>query len=392
MKKITWFSLLTVVLCAALTALSALVVCPKCGYEQPAGAMKCSHCGAALPKTETVIKKTTAPIKPTWTIAADEDWKKATEAASQNKLWLAWFYARNAYALNVIAENAHSDRATTLISLTENLEKQLRAATTPCPSCLGTGHTNVHIKASSGREQIIHSETTICSRCNGTKTLPVVVRADVLNHARAQIKREYDALQKDRGWNAIENVWLPPDLARDLTLRERVQLLHALGSPCLDCAGMGNSACTKCDGAGWVKCSNMECVAGTMPCPDCNGTGKPNLKAARAATTTTTSSRYVSAGMYCQTCSGTGRVTCRICKGQASLVCPTCNGRAVLVCKTCNGNGQNPICTVCKGDGTMPCNQCRGTGKIRDAACSACNGEGKLLCTTCKGVGRAPRR
>lgn len=392
MKKNVWFALLAVVLCAALTVLGAMIICPKCGYEQPENAAICSHCGAALPKPPPKIT-TEKPItvKPTWLIAANDDRHKATDASAHQQWWLAWFYARNAYALNTMTESTNSARAVQLTGMMENFEKQVRSSTTTCPLCRGTGHTDVHIKTSSGRDQVMHSDSKLCERCNGAGTLPVVVRADLLNHSRAQIKRDYDALQKDRGWEAVEGAWLPPDLARDLSLKERVQLLRALGSPCLDCAGMGILACTKCDGAGWIKCSNLDCVSGTMPCPDCNGTGKPNLKAARAAATTTTSTRYASMGAFCQTCSGTGRIVCRICKGQASLVCQSCNGHAVLVCKTCNGNGQNPICSTCKGDGVIVCRRCQGTGKIREAVCPDCKGEGETLCSNCKGVGRVAK-
>src|ERR1039457_3181284 len=34
MKRKTWLSMLAVGICAALTALGALLTCPKCGYEQ----------------------------------------------------------------------------------------------------------------------------------------------------------------------------------------------------------------------------------------------------------------------------------------------------------------------------------------------------------------------
>ncbi|MCX7005755.1 MAG: hypothetical protein NTY53_00600 [Kiritimatiellaeota bacterium] len=390
MNKRMWFAVLTLVLCAVITVLGAVLTCPKCGYEQTEGTEKCTHCGADLPKPPPkVVQEVVKAVKPTWALSADEDWRKSSEAATQKKLWLAWFYARNAYTLNMMHEGTNSSRATKLISLQEGYEKQLRSSTITCPRCKGTGRADIHIKMSSGREQIIHNDSSHCKLCDGAKSLPIIIRADVLNHARAQVKRDYDALQKDRSWTSLNGVWLPADLAHDLTLKERVQLLRTLGSPCVDCAGMGASACTKCDGAGWTKCSNMECESGTMPCTDCKGTGTPTKKA-----TTSGSSRgqYTSIGSFCQTCAGTGRVTCRVCKGASTLPCQACNSKAVMVCKTCNGNGQNPICSNCKGDGTMPCARCRGAGKIRDAVCTECNGEGQMMCANCKGVGRVPKR
>ena len=396
MKKISWFAVLVLLLIATVVVVAAMVICPKCGYEQPADATTCSHCGAVLPKQPAQpTLPTTAPVKTSWITAADEDWRKANEAATQNKAWLAWFYARNAYALNMMSETTNSARAVKLTGLMESFERFLRATTQPCPLCQGTGHGEEHFKTSDGRDQVIRSHTKLCPRCNGAGALPAVIRADLLNHNRAQIKRDYDALQKDHGWVSIEEVWVRPEQAEGLAPKDRVQLLHALGSPCLDCAGMGILACTKCDGAGWIKCSNMECIAGMMPCTDCGGTGKPNKKAAMAVASQSSSSRSrsgsVSLGSFCQTCNGTGRVTCRTCKGQAAMTCTMCNGKSILVCKYCNGTGQNPLCTTCKGEGLLTCQHCRGAGNVKNVSCPDCKGLGQIICGNCKGVGRVPR-
>jgi len=393
MKKKMWVSLLIMLLGITVAVLATVLICPKCGYEQPEGTTLCNHCGAALPQLASNPALNPAiPISNTlWTKVADEDWRKANEANAQSKVWLAWFYTRNAYALNMMSENTNSARAIKLTSLMVNLEKYLRVTTTPCPLCQGSGHSDIHIKMSDGHDQVLHSNSTLCKRCGGAGTLPATVRADVLTHARVEIKRNYDALQKDRGWVNLEDLWLRPELAEGLASKDRAQLLRALGSPCLDCAGMGILACTKCDGAGWIKCSNMECVSGLMPCTDCNGTGKPNKKAAMTVASQSSKSRYVSLGSFCQTCDGTGRVTCRVCKGQASLPCTTCNGKSVLVCKYCNGTGQNPLCPTCKGDGLISCPHCRGAGKYQGITCPDCKGAGQIMCHNCKGVGRMPK-
>jgi hypothetical protein len=387
MKRNTWFALLAVILCAALTGLGALLTCPKCGYEQTEGTEKCTHCSAALPKVPVkVAPDAVKVVKPTWAIAADDDWRKAGEVAAAKKLWLAWFYARNAYTLNMMTEGTNSSRASNLVSLMLGYEKRLSSSAVTCPLCKGTGHADIRIKLTSGREQVMHSDSVRCKFCDGAGTLGVFVRADLLNHDRAQVKRDYDALQKDRGWSGLSGVWLPEDLTKDLTLKDRVQLMRTLGSPCLDCAGLGKLACIKCDGAGWAKCSNGECTSGYAPCADCGATGKPTKK------TATTSGRYTSMGSFCPTCGGTGHSLCRTCKGAAHLACTVCTGKAIQVCKTCSGAGQNPVCTQCRGDGTLACNRCRGAGKIRNAPCTDCSGEGLVLCSNCKGVGRVSRR
>lgn len=393
MRRKLWFALLALCACAVITAVGALLTCPKCGYEQVEGTAKCTHCGADLPKPAPKASvEAGRVVKPTWALAADEDWHKATAAVTAQKLWLAWFYAHNAYTLNMMTDGTNSTRATQLVGLMEGYEKRLGVSSVTCPLCKGSGHADVHIKSSNGRDLVMHSDSAICKFCEGAGTLRVFVRADLLNHDRAQVKRDYDALQKDRGWAGINGLWLPQDLTKDLTLKERVQLMHTLGSPCLDCAGLGRFACIKCDGAGWTKCSNTDCDSGYVPCPDCGGSGKPNQKAAVAAASGSgRAGKYVSMGTFCQTCGGTGHSVCRICKGAAHLACPACNGKAIQVCKTCTGTGQNPICMQCRGDGALVCSHCRGTGKIRDVPCTDCAGEGQILCPMCKGIGRVRR-
>jgi DnaJ-class molecular chaperone len=388
MRRKWWSALLVLFLCAVFTALGALLTCPRCGFEQPEGTTKCIHCGAELPvPPPKVATEAVTPGKPLWGLAADDDWRKSSEAATTRRLWLAWFYARNAYALNMMTEETNSTRAASLVSLMEGYEKRLSISALNCPLCKGTGHADVHVKFTSGRDQVIHSDSALCKFCGGAGTLTVFVRADLLNFGRAQVKREYDALQKDRGRTSLAGLWLPKELTKDLALKDRVQLMRAMGSPCLDCAGLGKLACTKCDGAGWTKCSNMGCESGYVTCPDCGGTGQPTKKS-----TSSTSGKYTAMGSFCQTCNATGLVICRVCKGAARLSCQACNGRAIQVCKTCNGSGQNPACTQCRGDGTIVCSRCRGAGTIRNAPCTDCNGAGLVLCPTCRGVGRVTRR
>jgi hypothetical protein len=395
---------LAIIAGAAIVAQAAIFTCPKCSYEQPENATQCSHSGAALPKLPPVpVAPQPVALGPTvWTTMADDNWRKASEVTEQSKLWLGWFYARNAYALNRMVEETNSTRNVRLVGLVKTLEKHLRPATQPCPLCVGNGKMPRYVKMSDGRQQMIPNAQT-CPRCNGARTLPAINRADVLAHNRDQVKRDYDALQQDRGWMSVEDVWLPPNLATNLALKERAQLLHILGSPCLNCAGMGIHACIKCDGAGWIKCSKTECISGTTPCTDCDGTGKavPGKPSAKH-------------GGYCRTCSSLGRITCKTCKGNASLICPTCAGRDEQVCKICGGSGQNALCSTCKGEGLRMCTTCKGngyrkcttcsgSGKQKNITCANCKGVGQiectdckkvgqLLCTNCKGVGRVAKR
>jgi len=367
---------------------AALFSCPKCGYEQPEGTTKCSHCGATLTPV-TIATNTpvvTSPaVRTAWSAAAEEEFRKAQAAARQNRTWLAWFYARNAVALNTLAGATKAVLEADLVKALEQLERALRSTEAKCPACDGTGRREMKIKMSDGRLQTMNSDSLVCVRCGGSGRLPSVRMPDILNHQRAQVARDYDALQKDRNWVALSGVWLSPELAAGLTLSNRVAVIQALGSTCLNCAGMGILACARCEGAGYLKCSNGDCVMGTMTCPDCGGTGAPKKADHSSGRNTLVSS-------FCKTCQATGRITCKTCRGRAVLPCATCQGKMALVCKVCNGSGQNPECTKCHGCGLVACTRCKGTGKNRDTPCPDCQGQGQLLCATCQGAGKVSRR
>ena len=381
-------SLLLVVLLAAVGAIeAALLSCPKCGYEQAEGATKCSHCGAVIVAVTVITNPpvaTPAETRTPWSGAAEGDFHLAKAAASQNRIWLAWFYARNAIALNTLAGETKAVRETDLVKALEQLERTLRSTEIKCPACDGTGRRETKIKMSDGRLQTINANSLLCLRCGGSGLLPAVRMPDVLNHQRAQVARDYEARQQDRNWTPLAGVWLPPELAAGLTLSNRVAVLHALGSACLNCAGMGILACAKCEGAGYIKCPNGDCLMGTTTCPDCGGTGSPKK--------TDQGNRNVLISTYCKTCQATGRIICKTCRGKASLSCSTCQGKTALVCKACSGTGQNPECVKCRGSGLIACTHCKGTGKYRDATCPDCQGQGNALCTTCQGVGKGARR
>jgi len=377
-----------VCLLAAVTVIqAALFSCPKCGYEQPEGATKCSHCGAALtpPVAATNQPVVTPPaVRTAWANAAEAEFNKAKAAGLQGKSWLAWFYTRNALALNTLSGETKAVREADLVKAQKQVERTLCSTEVKCPVCDGSGRRAVKVRMSDGRMQAMSSDSLLCLRCGGSGRLPAVRMSDALNHERAQAARDYTALQQDRNWVGLSGVWLPPDLASGLTLSNRVAIIQALGSPCLNCAGMGVLACTRCEGTGYLKCSNGDCVMGTVTCPDCGGSGTPKKTDRFNRGTLVTS--------FCNTCQGTGRITCKTCRGKAFLPCPVCQGKTALVCKVCNGSGQNPECTKCHGGGLIACTHCKGTGKYRGETCPECQGQGEILCSTCQGVGRVSRR
>ncbi|MCX6997915.1 MAG: hypothetical protein NTV49_12720 [Kiritimatiellaeota bacterium] len=389
MKRKIFLLLLAVLLAAVNVIQAALRSCSKCGYEQAEDATKCSHCGAALaPLTIITNEPVATPVttRAPWASAAEEEFNLAKAAAPQNRIWLAWFYARNAAALNTLAGETRPVREADLMKALGQLEVVLRSTQVKCPACDGTGRRETKIKMSDGRIQTINSNSQLCLRCGGSGLLPAMRMPDILNHQRAQVARDYDALQQDHNWTPVTGVWLPPELAANLTLSNRVAVLRALGSACLNCAGMGIMACAKCEGAGYIKCSSGDCLMGTTTCPDCGGSGSPKKtnQGARGGTTMIS--------IYCTTCQATGRVVCKICRGKASLSCNTCMGKTALVCKACSGTGQNPECVKCRGGGLMDCIRCKGSGKYRDDTCPACQGQGNVLCTTCQGIGKVSRR
>lgn len=69
---------------------------------------------------------------------------------------------------------------------------------------------------------------------------------------------------------------------------------------------------------------------------------------------------------WCETCSGTGRISCGACWG----------GQHKPVCPDCLGNGQDI-------DG-QTCRRCNGTGKITPQSCPFCGNS--MPCPVCANV------
>ncbi|MDZ4197721.1 MAG: hypothetical protein U1E27_00385, partial [Kiritimatiellia bacterium] len=93
----------------------------------------------------------------------------------------------------------------------------------------------------------------------------------------------------------------------------------------------------------------------------------------------------------CTACNSTGKRTCSTCEGKGFLVCAPCQGRGEILCARCGGSGQNATCNRCTGSGLADCTACRGTGVYRNEICAVCKGDRVLLCRTCNGAGRALR-
>lgn len=121
-----------------------------------------------------------------------------------------------------------------------------------------------------------------------------------------------------------------------------------LDTPCETCRGYGYLVCSDCplcggcQGIGVVPCTL--CQSGRVPCRQCGGTSKIEVRRGRFFIRTLEE--------RCTVCSN-GTVECPACKGTLSLTCPSCHGAKRV-----------GICSHCKGTQHISCTQCAGSGRV----------------------------
>ncbi|MBN1671299.1 MAG: hypothetical protein JXR37_09715 [Kiritimatiellae bacterium] len=390
-KKIpSWGVVAAVLFCCLCAALGAVLVCPKCGHEYEPGASVCPHCQAELPAAEPAAataadEAVVAEPAP----AAGEEGQLEEETAAREFLtasqyyekkeyWLAYFFGRNAMALNaLVSEARRGARYGQLLRLVENCRAKLRHVQRTCPVCGGTGQKTVQMLSLDGTPSQQKVFGPSCPCCMGDGYLRAWRSTSKIKLDQAKYLREYVHIQKRRGFEQLSDIWLPPPVKARLTVRSTVAMKKAFGSPCPACAGLGFSACTACGGAGKTKCSNPGCVGGEQVCPVCGGSGKER-----------TTVRNTPLTRVCPRCTGSGRVVCDTCRGKTWLPCDPCKGTGKQLCTQCDGTGELPMCSRCEGQGLTTCSRCNGTGTDQGAPCPQCHGEGVVMCKSCQGWGR----
>ncbi|MFO7871803.1 MAG: zinc-ribbon domain-containing protein [Kiritimatiellia bacterium] len=314
----------------AVSALAQIVICPKCGYENTAGAETCRHCGAELPGAGSSGggRDAEAGVRPSRAFldveVVEREARSGVKHLNSGDVYMARLLLRNATALNMLTPaGAGEDVAGVML-------KKLRES---------------EIKAG-----LLGKESRLSGSMLGR------VRE---NMARAA--KRFTMLQRSKKFVPVGGAWIPSNIERDLSTRQAVLLKRSIADFCFACGGVGRVKCPTCGGRGTVKCPNPECREGTVRVAVQGQLTKSKLINTRK----------------CPVCNGTGTVSCE-----------ECNGIGTILCAKCRGTGERPLCDKCGGQGYLKCPKCSGTGVEDGEVCEECGGEGIVVCTSCNGDGR----
>ncbi len=371
------FAVLTWCCCAT----AALSICGKCGYENQADALFCSHCGtsvrgdgdAAEEDADVTPEPAEAPAKAAPEVLSadtvDGDMQAASRSLARKKGWLALFYCENATALNLVAR-ADTNRSDRILGVHAACEQAIRADARACPACGGSGSVARELDTVSSKgERIQHTGPGVsCATCGGNGAIRGKASLAQLAYEYGQASKEYELSRQSLRWVPVGRAWVPPECDGKLNARQIATLKRTVATRCQRCLGFGQITCDECKGAGRMKCPNKKCRNGTIE--RVTQQGLANEKRSKGAGTPSL------------------RVTCDVCAGAGAIRCAACAGRGSIACSICGGTGKRPVCRTCDGEGLRLCSKCRGTGTYRDAPCDACGACGAILCNSCRGDGR----
>jgi len=363
---------LAVFLAACLAAGAALVICPKCGYENAEAGKPCVHCGAALPKPppppETAGAAGKRPgavrpgLPPVEAGAVEEEIALGRQHLAEGSPELARLLFRNAAALALLSDPASLETGgDAILELLRACEPSGMSVPVPCPDCGGTGKRAMQRAGADGRASLLDGLGRTCEKCEGSGTVMAFGSIAERKYARGRAEREYAVLQRGRRMEPAGRAWAPAGTAARLTVEQSAMLRRATSAPCPECMGFGRTDCGACRGGGRVKCPERGCEDGMIEVKTRSSWSKTPL---------------------------TRREKCRTCRGLGLVRCSRCDGKGSFVCEKCNGSGERGTCASCGGEGCGPCRRCGGTGRHRDAECAACGGRGVALCEACRGDGR----
>lgn len=363
---------MAMVICIAIYA-EQVIICPKCGYENPETAKACNHCDAKLPEKEqieTIHKKSfntdlwvgSKPGHLNPQVVEDEI-SIGKEWMSKAETDVAYFFFRNALALNLLTD-AESGK-TFGEQIVELINKCSSAGVTkkvPCDTCSGTGKGTAKFVSMKGEVSYMETPGRPCEACGGTgyliKSISVTDKMQTLGRA----KNKFTTLQKGRRFIQMGEAWIPIGLEQFLTIHQQVALRRAVAASCAKCMGIGKVECPECKGTGTIKCTNPQCRNGIVEVESGGGLGSKTKL--------------------------TRKEKCPVCKGKAMINCLKCSGIGSILCPVCNSTGERAVCSTCGGQGLIQCTKCKGSGTIRNVPCEACRGIGVVICNKCNGDGR----
>jgi len=367
----------------------AVSICGSCGYECSDDARFCSHCGGGIEvegRKSDVGDQGDASVQedisagefgaedgqvrlaPVRVESVKAEMREAQKYAKQGRVELGELFARNAFALNMLAGDDHDKlRSKSMIKFLKSCEVKAKNGRRVCPECRGSGKAVMSAHTLGDRTVKFEAAGMRCKRCGGTGKIRGQLTMDERKYRLGTSMEEYRTLQNSRGMVPEGLVWIPAAIATGLDVRQRVVLKRALPPVCSRCMGLGRIDCSTCKGTGIVECRAKGCRDGYVE----SESGVTRLGGS--------SSRSERAGI---------RAKCKECGGSGVISCKKCSGIGNLLCKSCNGSGRAKICDKCSGKGLNTCRRCGGTGIYRDKACSYCRETGSIECSSCGGTGR----
>jgi|GEM_PF-1469792 len=367
--------------CLAWSASGELLICPKCKYENDSGNVSCSYCGEAFPNSpgpatisngEAIPSLADAPVPalaiPRKTANIDpavirKELDTANAYLEKNLPWMAFFYAENAMALNMIS-TGDTDLADRFPAIIRQCEKKIRTAPRKCPFCKGSGKTRqtVEMVGLDGQTSSHTAAEKPCQICGGRGTVSGQADQSALVKGYTQTIKQYSVIRMSEKWVPLGQAWIPGNLDGQLSPEQMAFIRRTIGGSCPDCIGFGKVSCSRCGGTGKNRCTAAGCKDGFV------------------------SKKLV--GLMTKTHYSFKKEPCPKCKGTAIVTCTECEGSAIATCQACNGTGKLPICPECHGQGLSACNKCDGSGKFSGGTCPACEGNRRKLCSMCGGDGR----
>lgn len=386
---------------AAFAVAQEMVICPQCGHEAQPGATVCRHCHAVLPAPRPERRQAERPqVLPPSPQAQANAQKGALAAAktaeclrearqlSKDQPAVALGYYQNALALRRLCAPAPSSGkkpADEIVEGNRAMLARLQRGWVSCRACKGTGEKQMVLRKRDGRDN--KGPVGKCPACNGRGGHEGWLPADRVEALVLQGRGEFERQRIAAGDVKVGQAFLPPQLAEQLTNRERALVMTANPRPCPACGITGRQVCAACKGTGFTRCTAQGCQNGRLT--EKRKTVHGVVKATRM---------NEGADDLCAVCDGTGEVPCRI-----------CGGRGSVPCKKCGGSGAAPMCRKCMGTGIVTCGKCKGNGLEKgmrrqqgdsslaygkdsqgspgENVCPECRGEGVVMCPTCGGDG-----
>lgn len=371
--------------CFFCSAVFAITVCGRCGYENSDDARFCSHCGGRfggkpgvvdsvgadkVAAGETKVAGDAGSSGQKSLIEVDDvvaEMRKAREYSRQGRIELAELFARNALALNLLTGEDSGERNDAIMKFLRLCSASAGQARRRCPSCKGSGNAVMSARRLESSRVNFNTSGMRCKVCNGSGYVCGGMTIDERKYRIGVAIEEYRTLQQSRGMITEGLVWIPAARTSDLDFRSLIILKRAVPPLCSKCMGLGRTDCTSCKGHGVVECRAKGCV---------NGFVESESRISRIG------------GSNIEEDKNRRKQKCSVCDGTGLQTCKKCSGRGSFICKQCNGSGHAELCKKCRGKGFILCRRCGGSGVYHDKACSYCQEAGSIECSSCGGTGR----